>query len=157
MARSESDETAGLGGLVFLQLTATSGDPGPAPKVEVPPLKKPKLRRQRGPRVSIRGRAKLSRDGISVRLRCPRGNGAAGCRGTLTVQYRAERHGTLRDAGSTPFALASGAARVVTVADNGVLVQALSSRPRLRLRLTAATRAEDGSVRLTRAKRFIAE
>lgn len=155
-ARSESDETAGLGDLVFLQLAATSANPGPAPKVEVPPLKKPKLRRQRGPRVSIRGKAKLSRDGVAVRLRCPRGNGAAGCRGTLTVEYRTAQR-TLRDAGSAPFAVPSGEARTVTVADSGALAQALSGRPRLRLRLTAATRGEDGSVRLTRAKRFVTE
>ena len=152
---SESDEAVGLGDLVFLQLTATGADPGPAPKVEVPPLKKSKAREGRGPRVSIRGRAKLVSDGVAVRLRCPRGNGAGGCRGTLTVQYRTGPNGALRDAGGAPFAVASGAARSVTVSDRGALVQALSGRPRLRLRLTAATRAEDGSVRLTQAKRFI--
>lgn len=154
-AQSESDGSVGLGDLVFLQYAAKSGDPGPAPVVKVPPLKKPKLRRHRGPRVSIRGKARMTGNDISVRLRCPRGNGSGGCRGILTAQYRAGRHGTLREGGSTPFSIPSGTVQTVSVAGSGALAQALTSGHRLRLRLTAATRAEDGSVRLTRAKRFV--
>jgi Prenyltransferase and squalene oxidase repeat len=153
--RAESDEVAGLGDLVFLQFGAKTANSGPAPKVDVPPLKKPKLRRQRGPRVSIRGRAELTNDGISVRLRCPRGNGSGGCRGVLTVQYRRRGGEPVRNAGSAPFAIASGTSHAVTVGDGDAIALALSSRPRLKLRLIAATRAEDGSVRLTHTKRFV--
>jgi hypothetical protein len=57
--KSELDETAGLGDLVFLQFGAKVANPGPAPRVDVPPLKKPKRHRVRGPRVSVQGRALL--------------------------------------------------------------------------------------------------
>lgn len=153
--QSETTERVGLGDLVFLQFGAKMASPGPAPKVEVPPLKKAKHVRARGPRVSVRGRARLQGSGIAVRLRCPRGNGAAGCRGTLTVQYRGGRGDSLRALGTAGFELDSGAARTVAVDGGGALTTALAQRPRLKLRLTAATRAEDGSVRLTHARRIV--
>ena len=151
--QSEATETAGVGDLVFLQFAAKVDNPGAAPKVEVPPLKKTKKRGKRGPRVAMRSKARLQADGIAIRLRCPRGNGAGGCRGTLTVQYR-DGDG-LRMLGSTGFAVESGAARSVSVNGGSALTTALSARTRLRLRLTAATRAEDGSVRLTHARRIV--
>jgi hypothetical protein len=154
--QGEAAETIGLGDLVFLQFAAKTANPGAAPKVEVPPLKKSKRQRVRGPRVAVRGRARLRRDGVAVRLRCPRGNGQGGCRGTLTVQYRLGRGDALRTLGSAGFAVDSGAARSVAVEGRGALTMALATRPRLRLRLTAATRAEDGSVRLTHARRTVA-
>jgi hypothetical protein len=153
--QSEAAETVELGGLVFLQFAAKTANPGAAPKVEVPPLKKSKRHRVRGPRVSVRGKAQLRGDGVVVRLRCPRGNGEAGCRGTLTVQYRLRRGDALRMLGSAGFAVDSGAAQPVAVEGGGALSTALAGRPRLRLRLTAATRAEDGSVRLTHARRIV--
>ena len=94
---------------------------------------------------------------MAIRLRCPRGNGAGGCRGTLTVQYRAGRGDSLRTLGTAGFELDSGAARTIAVDGGGALTTALTQRPRLRLRLTAATRAEDGSVRLTHARRIVSE
>jgi hypothetical protein len=151
--QSEAPETVGLGDLVFLQFAAKVANPDPAPKVEVPALKKTKKHRVRGPRVSVRGKAHLQGDGIAVRLRCPRGNGAGGCRGTLTVQYR--QGDGLRTLGSTGFAVESGAARSVAVSGGDALTAALAARARLRLRLTAATRSEDGSVRLTHARRIV--
>ncbi len=150
--QSEATETAGLGDLVFLQFAAKVANPGAAPKVAVPPLKKSKRHRARGPRVSVRGKAHLRGDGVAIRLRCPRGNGVGGCRGTLTVQYR---HGdSLRTLGSAGFAVDSGAARSVAVGGSA-LTTALAAQTHLRLRLTAATRAEDGSVRLTHARRIV--
>jgi hypothetical protein len=152
--QSEASETAGLGDLVFLQFAAKVANPGAAPKVEVPVLKKTRKHRVRGPRVSVRGKAHLQGDGVAIRLRCPRGNGAGGCRGTLTVQYR--QGDGLRTLGSAGFAVESGAARSVAVSGGDALTTALAARARLRLRLTAATRSEDGSVRLTHARRIVA-
>jgi len=153
--QSAAAETVGLGDLVFLQFAAKTANPGPAPKVEVPPLKKAKHGRVRGPRVSMRGKARLQDGGVTIRLRCPRGNGAGGCRGTLTVQYRAGRGDSLRTLGTAGFELDSGAARTIAVGGSGALTTAAAQQPRLRLRLTAATRAEDGSVRLTHARRTV--
>lgn len=155
--QSEATETVGLGDLVFLQFSAKTTNPGPAAKVDVPPLKKTKHGRVRGPRVSVRGKARLQGSGVAIRLRCPRGNGAGGCRGTLTVQYRAGRGDSLRTLGTAGFELDSGAARTVAVDGSGALITALTQRPRLKLRLTAATRSEDGSVRLTHARRIVSE
>jgi hypothetical protein len=151
--QSEAAETVGLGDLDFLQFAAKTANPGAAPKVEVPPLKKTKKRGKRGPRVAMRGRALLRAGGVAIRLRCPRGNGELGCRGTLTAQYRAGDG--LRMLGSAGFAVDSGAAQTVPVDAGGALTTALARWPRLRLRLTAATRAEDGSVRLTHARRIV--
>lgn len=154
-AKSELDETTGLGDLVFLQFAAKVANPGPAAKVDVPPLKKPKRHRARGPRVSVRGKALLRDGGVAVRLRCPRGNGEAGCHGTLTVQARLPQGGGLRALGTAGFEIGSGASQLVTIDGGSSLADALSRGERLKLRLTAATRAEDGSVRLTHARRFL--
>jgi hypothetical protein len=153
--QSEASETVGLGDLVFLQFAAKVANPGAAPKVKVPPLQKTKKRGKRGARVAVRGKAHLQGGGVAIRLRCPRGNGAGGCRGTLTVQYRLRRGDALRTLGSAGFAVDSGAARSVAVDGGSALTTALAARARLRLRLTAATRAEDGSVRLTHARRNV--
>ncbi len=155
--QSEAAETVGLGDLVFLQFAAKTTNPGPAPKVEVPPLKKAKHGRLRGPRVSMRGKARLQGSGVAIRLRCPRGNGAGGCRGTLTVEYRVGRGNSLRTLGTAGFEIDSGAARTIAVDGGGALTTAFAQRPRLKLRLTAASRAEDGSVRLTHARRIVSE
>lgn len=153
--QSEALETVGLGALVFLQFGAKTANPGPAPMVEVPPLKKAKHSRMRGPRVSVRGKTHLQGGDVAVHLRCPRGNGAGGCRGTLTVQCWAGH--SLRTLGTAGFEIESGATRTVTVDAGGALTTALAQRPRLKLRLIAATRAEDGSVRLTHARRTVSE
>ena len=101
------------------------------------------------------GKAHWSGDGVAVGLHCPRGNGAAGCRGTLTVQFRAGRGTPLLDGGSTPFELASGERRELSVATAEALRDSLATRHRVKLRITAATRAEDGGIRLTHARRFV--
>ena len=83
-ARAESGEPIGFGDLVFLRYGATVADPGPAPKVTVPPVEPVKRRAVPGARISIRGEARWRDGGIEVEARCPRGLGAGGCRGLLT-------------------------------------------------------------------------
>jgi hypothetical protein len=150
---AKTAEPIGFGDLVFLQYGATVANPGPAPRVSVPPLGKPKRSKARRARVALR-RGIGWDDGVAVRLRCPRGLGAAGCRGTLTVQFRGG--GKLALGGSAGFQLGSGASGVVVIPAGAALRQALSLGRRLKLRVTAATRGEDGAVRVTHGKRFLA-
>lgn len=143
----------GFGDLVFLQYGATVANPGASPRASVPPLAKRKRGKARRARVGLR-RSVGWDDGVAVRLRCPRGLGTAGCRGTLTVQFR--DRGDLALGGSAGFQLASGARGTVVVPASAALRQALASEQALRLRVTAATRGEDGAVRVTHGKRFLA-
>jgi Prenyltransferase and squalene oxidase repeat len=153
--QAEVSEPIGFGDLVFLDFVATGADSVPPPKVDVPALRATKHRRARGPRVAILRRADLGDGTVDVRLRCPRGNGAGGCRGVLTIQFRRRRGGRLLDGGSSPFAIGSGEARTVTVRASETLLDLLASRSRVKLRVTAATRDEDGAVRLTHGRRFL--
>jgi Prenyltransferase and squalene oxidase repeat len=155
-AQSAPIAPIGFGDLVFVQLRAIVPDPGQPPRVEVPPVKAPKLRRTRGPRVKVLPKAGWDENGVAVRVRCPRGNGAAGCRGTLLVQFRKQREGKLALGGETGFAVESGSVDVVSVPASASLRESLAGRAKLKLRITAATRAEDGAVRLTHARRFLA-
>lgn len=145
-----------FGDLVFLELAAKVANPAQPAKVEVPPLRAAvKQRRRKGPRVAVRGRANLQPDGeLAVRLECPRGNGPVGCRGVLTVQFRQGQDDRLRLGGSTAFALASGNSTTLLVPATKALRQS-ADEGRVRLRVTAATRAEDGALRLTHARRFL--
>ena len=88
-------------------------------------------------------------------LRCPRGNGAGGCRGTLTLQFRMRRRLPLLSGGSAPFELASGERRTLSVPATEALREALAARPWLKLRIAAATRGDAGGIRLTHTRRFI--
>ncbi|HEV7769428.1 MAG TPA: prenyltransferase/squalene oxidase repeat-containing protein [Solirubrobacterales bacterium] len=144
----------GFGDLVFLRYAATVANPDPAPKTTVPPLGKPRRNKAGGARVALRS-LDWSDDRVTVGLRCPRGLGAAGCRGTVAVQFRGA-NGDLVLGGAAGFQLGSGAKGSVAVAPNRVLRQGLASGRRLKLRLTAVTRGEDGSVRVTHGKRFLA-
>jgi len=154
--RAESAEPIGFGDLVFLQYGATSPDAGPAPKVAVPPLQAARKRHARGARVSIRGRAGWRGEAIEVTLRCPRGLGDGGCRGLLTAQFRKHRGGKAIGAGSTAYEIASGTRRRLTLVATPALRKRLAERGWVKLRLIAATRGEDGAVRLTHAKRVLA-
>jgi hypothetical protein len=145
----------GFGDLLFLELAAKVDNPAAPPKVEVPPLRAATKHRGQRPRVAVRGRARLRRDGeLAVRLQCPRGNGQPGCRGVLTVQFRQGRDDRLRFGGSTAFALASGKSSTLLVPATEALRRS-ADKGRVRLRVTAATRAEDGALRLTHARRFL--
>ncbi len=154
-AQAELAEPVGFGDLVFLQFEAKVANPSEPPRVDVPPVKaadRPKG--TSGPRVRLRGKARWDDGAVTVRLRCPRGNGA-GCRGTLTVQFRGHRGGRLILGGSTGFEIGSGEDGVVTVPATAALRHALPNRPRLKLHITAATDGADGAKRLTRARRFL--
>jgi hypothetical protein len=154
--QAEVSEPIGFGDLVFLRFTPKVGNPSRPPRVDVPPLRATKRHhRKGGPRVGIRGRARWRGDGVAVRLHCPPGNGAAGCRGTLTVQFRRHRGGRLAVGGSTGFQLGSGGRETIVVPATEALRNAAASRPRLGLRVTAATRDPDGAVRLTHARRLL--
>lgn len=146
----------GFGDLLFLELAAKVADPTAPPKVQVPPLRAAaKKQRVQRPRVAVRGRARLRRNGeLAVRLECPRGNGQVGCRGVLTVQFRQGQDNRLRFGGSTAFVLPSGDSRTLRVPASEALLHSASAG-RVRLRVTAATRAEDGALRLTHARRFL--
>jgi hypothetical protein len=152
----ESDEPIGFGDLVFLKFGATVANPGPAPKVAVPPVVAVKRHSSRGPRISIRGEARWHQGGVEIELRCPRGLGESGCRGLLTAQFREHRGGHLLAGGSTAYEVGSGSRSTLAIPATGALRERLEDRRWLKLRLTAATRDEDGAVRLTHAKRFLA-
>jgi hypothetical protein len=154
-ARAASAEPIGFGDLVFLQYGATVANPGPAAKVKVPAVEPLKRKASRGTRISIRGEARWNDGRIEVEARCPRGLGS-GCRGLLTAQFRKHRGGQLLAAGSTAYEVGSGSGSTLRLPATEALREQLAQRRWLKLRLTAATRAEDGAVRLTHAKRFIA-
>ncbi len=151
-----SGDPIGFGDLLFLEFVAKVADPADPPEVDVPPLRAAaKQRRGKGPRVAVRGRAQLRTDGeLAVPLECPRGNGQVGCRGVLTVQFRQGRNDRLRFGGSTAFALPSGESSTLLVPASRALRDDADAG-RVRLRVTAATRAEDGALRLTHARRFL--
>jgi prenyltransferase/squalene oxidase-like repeat protein len=154
--RAQTAEPIGFGDLIFLEYEGTVADPGPAPKVAVPPVKAAKQKARRGARISLRGEARWSDGGIEVEARCPRGLGAGGCRGLLTAQFREHRGGRLLAAGSSAYSVRSGSGSTLRVPATKALRERLADGGWLKLRLTAATRAEEGAVRLTHAKRFIA-
>lgn len=148
-------EPIGFGDLVFLDFDATVANASAPPAVDVPALRAPQRPRRRGPRISLRGRDRRDRDRIALRLHCPRGNGEAGCRGLLTLQFRGGQGDGLLAGGSSPFAVPSGEGRLVGVEQSAALRDALGRRSKVKLRITAATRAEDGAVRLTHGKRVV--
>lgn len=156
VAQAESSAPIGFGDLLSLEFEPKVANPGESPKVDVPPVRAEKLRRARGPRVAILGKPHLSGGRLTVRLDCPDGNGAAGCRGVLTVRFRAPRGDKSRAGGSSGFELRSGTKRAVAVPIAPALRHALRAGAKVKLRIVAATRAEDGSIRLSRARRFLA-
>lgn len=151
---ASASEPIGFGDLVFLQYAASVADPGPAPKVEVPPLVRAAKHKHRGPRVGLRRGVAWDAQSVAVGLRCPRGLGEAGCRGTVSVRFRQSGGKQPVLGGSAGFQLGSGSSRTVAVPASSALQAALATEGRLKLRLTAFTRGEDGSVRITHGKRF---
>ncbi|HTF09808.1 MAG TPA: hypothetical protein VK659_16695, partial [Asanoa sp.] len=154
--RAETDEPIGFGDLVFLKFEAKVADPAPAPKVTVPAVAPIQRRAALGSRVSLHGGARWRNGGVEIELRCPRGLGGGGCRGLLTAQFRKHRGGRLLAGGATAYEVGSGSGDELTIPASEALRKRLADGQRLKLRLTAATRGEDGAVRLTHAKRFLA-
>ncbi|HSR93586.1 MAG TPA: hypothetical protein VLK56_01870, partial [Solirubrobacterales bacterium] len=155
-AQAELAKPIGFGDLVFLEFEAKVANPSEPPQVDVPPLK-PASRREAasGPRVRVKGKARWDDGAVAVRLLCPRGNGDAGCRGTLTIRFRAHRGGQPILGGSTGFEVGSGEGRAVTVPATEALRHAAANRAKLKLHIIAATDDAEGSMRLTRARRFL--
>lgn len=154
--QSETAEPIGFGDLVFLEYAAKTADPGNPPAVAVPPLGAAEQPRAHRPRVAVRGKATWRGENeIAVRLHCPRGNGQADCRGVLTIQFRGQRNDRPRFGGSTGFELPSAGTRAFHVPASDALLDATAERRRVKLRVTAATDAEDGAQRLTRVRRFL--
>jgi hypothetical protein len=152
---AEVTQPIGFGDLVFLDFAAKVANPSPPPAVAVPqlrPAKRPHVGRSR---VALRGAARRNGNSVVIDLRCPRGSGEAGCRGSLTIQFRRRRGGRLLDGGSSAFAVRSSGERAVAVQATEALRNTLARRPRVKLRITAATRDEDGAVRLTHGRRFL--
>lgn len=154
---SVATEPVGLGDLVFLAYESKAEESGgQAERVEVAPVLAPPAARQRPrrPRVAVRGRARLRAGRVLVRLRCPRGSGSD-CRGVLQVRFRPRRDRRLRFGGKAGFRLRAGAAGTVRIRARRPLRRALRRGRRVKLRVVAATRAEDGGVRLTHVRRFL--
>jgi Prenyltransferase and squalene oxidase repeat len=155
-AEAETSEPIGFGDLVFLKFGATVANPGPAPRVAVRAVEPLRRKASRGPRLSLPGVARWNDGVVEVEARCPRGLGAGGCRGLLTAQFRKHRGGRLIGGGAGAYEVGSGSASTLTIAATEALRRRLAQGRWLKLRLTAATRAEDGAVRLTHARRFVA-
>jgi hypothetical protein len=151
-----STEPVWFGDLVFLQYGAIVPNPGPAPKVELPPVGAPAQQPSTvRARVSIVGRAGWKNGALSLALSCPRGVGLAGCAGLLTARFRSNAGGRLRVGGSTEFWLAAGGRGTVQLTANRALRHRLAEGGRVKLQLTAVTRGEAGEAWVTRAKRFV--
>jgi hypothetical protein len=73
----------------------------------------------------------------------------------LTIQFRGQRGDRLRFGGSTGFELPSTDTRTFHVPASDALLGAAAERRRVKLRVTVATDAADGSQRLTSARRFL--
>ena len=147
----------GFGDLVFLEYVGAEPD-AEQEEVEVPPVGAAApvaLARLVRPRVAVRGPARFDRGRVLVRLHCPRGNGAAGCRGAVSIRFKPSARAKARVGARAAFNLRSGATRVVRAGTTRALRLAVRERRRVRLRVVAGTRAEDGGWRLTGARRFI--
>jgi hypothetical protein len=154
--QADVDDRVGFGDLVFLDYAATGAGAADPPAVTVPPLGAPKKSRAHRSRVAVRGKARWhGEEEVAVRLHCPRGSRPAGCRGVLTIQFRGQQGDRLRLGGSTGFTLPADSERTFQAPVNDALLEAAAERRRLKLRVTAATDAGDGSQRLTSARRFL--
>lgn len=166
-ATAATDAPIGFGDLVYLRFAEEAADAGEPPRVSVPPVDPGSgtvatpgsgavqpAPAAPGARVRLRGKIGRHRNGLVVRVACPRGLGEFGCRGLLSARFRVKGH-PWRAAGRTAYRLASGArARIAIPASPGLRKVTRASK-RVRVRLLAATRSEDGAVRVTRARRSL--
>jgi hypothetical protein len=149
-----------LGSVISLALRGVPGgapvqpdQPTPAPAVDRPVerLAKARLARNRTMRLRRGGR-------VNVAVRCPRGLGATGCPGTVTVKFRSNRpDGRLKPAGRAMFVLDSGETRLVSVTLRPRLRKLVEGSDRgRRVRIEAATRDPDtGAVTVTRVSGLV--
>ena len=154
-ASAESSEAVGFGDLVYLRFGAESANAGPAPRVKVAPVEAgSQVGTAPAARVSIRGRLDRRGNRLLVTVGCPRGLGGFGCRGVLSARFRAGGH-PWRAGGRVGYRVDSGSASRISLPASPGLRKALGRDRRLRLRVLAATRAEDGAVTLTRVHRSL--
>jgi hypothetical protein len=102
---------------------------------------------------------RLRRGGkMRVRVRCPRGLGATGCPGTVTVKFRpGGPGGRLKPGGRTTFLLDSGETRQVSVRLRARLRRLVERSDRgRRVRIEAVTRDPDnGAITVTRVSGLV--
>jgi hypothetical protein len=103
------------------------------------------------PRAKLSGahRTKVLGNRVGARLSCPRGLGAEGCSGTVTIRYR--HGGKALTGGQAGFTLASGASRKVQVAVRPALRRLIAAGGRRTVSLVAATRSADGITSTSKA------
>ena len=145
-AQAETHEPIGFGDLVFLKFGATVADPGPAPRSTVPPVEPVKRKASAGPRhlpprqgplaaTAHRGRGALPARARRRRLPRPADRAVPQAPRRAPARRRLHRlRGRLGDRAST-----------LTVPATAALRKRLAQRRWLKLRLTAATRGEDGA------------
>ena len=169
-SQSELAGDAQLGSVIALALRAVSvqpeepevvsggavvqpDEPTPVPEVARPAARLAKARLARNRTMRLRGGGT-----VRVMVRCPRGLGATGCPGMVTVRFRpAGRGGSLKPAGQRTFVLASGENRPVSVKLRPRLRRlAERSRRGRRVRIEAATRDPDtGAITVTRVSGLV--
>jgi hypothetical protein len=144
-ATEQLGETVALGSVVRAELvtlpgaeTAAPKPPENAPLPPVTPVESAKPRRARAT-LGKRDRLRLRAGAVKLAVGCPRGLGAAGCRGVIRVRYKAGKR--TRTAGSAPFAVASGARMQVRVKlERSFRRLVAGSRKGRAVRIVAATR-----------------
>jgi hypothetical protein len=149
-----------LGSVISLALSGVPGGtsvqpgaPTPLPVVDRPAARVAKARLRRNATLVL-GRA----GAVRVSVRCPRGLGAGGCPGVVTLRHRpAGRGGRLRTAGSSAFTLGSGERRMVRVTLGRGLRRAVARSGRgRRVRVEAAVRSPDtGTTTVTRVSALV--
>ena len=143
---SEASEPIGFGDLVFLRFAAKVANPGvgAAGRGAAGEARRSDTAAT-GPRVAVLRQGPVARDGVAVRLGCPRGNGAGRLPRHADDPVPRPRGAELALGGSAPFEVASGSTpHRHRPAGRARCAQVLAERPRVKLRLTAATRDEDG-------------
>jgi hypothetical protein len=163
-ASAATNAAIGFGDLVYLRFAEEAPDAGEPPRVTVPPVdagpagvapgsgETALAAPVAGARVKIRGAVRRRGNRLVVDVACPRGLGEFGCRGLLSARFRAHGH-PWRAGGRAAYRLRSGARRRILIPASPGLRKVTRAGHRVRLRLLAATRAEDGAVRTTRARR----
>ena len=141
-ASTEVSESIGYGDLVFLRFGGDGDDP--------PPVDPPDGE-TRTPTVKVTKPwwLRLSRGGVSPRLRCVHGGSERGCRGTL----RLRRAG--KPVGRAHYRIGAGNGRRVRVRVARPVRRLVRRHGTRQVRIVAATRSLEGAVRVTRAKRRV--
>jgi hypothetical protein len=157
-----ADEAVGLGDMIALAYVANRpaperpAPPGPRLELSPPPIVQPTpLPRATiaSRRLALRGRR------VAASLACPRGTGAVGCRGVLSLRAHARAAGTVRriTVARATFAIAAGERRTIALRIPAARRRGLRRLPVRRVILLAATREPaTGRIAITRARLALA-